>query len=67
MPIKCYASFWDMWKAGAVHPSLKTMPKSHVQRPRLLLVAEWTKYIPEGFTMKLKRVVSSCTEILNKI
>jgi hypothetical protein len=56
---KCYASFWDMWKGGAVNlpPILHAhIPGSHVQGPGLSLVARWTKYIPEGSTTQLKRV-----------
>jgi len=47
MPIKCYASFWDMWKAGVVRLSLIS---THIylgvtyKRPGLSLVARWTKY-----------------------
>lgn len=53
MLIKYYASFWDMWKDGAVHlspysPNHEHIPRSYVQRPGLSPVVEWTKYIPEG-------------------
>jgi hypothetical protein len=33
------------------------MHRNHVQRPRLSLVAKWTKYITKGFT-KLKKVTT---------
>src|SRR5665647_2663138 len=43
------------------------MPRSHVQRPRLSLVARWIKYIPDGSTKQLKRVIPCSVSDADKL
>jgi hypothetical protein len=54
LKLNCLTAFEGL---GMLHiPNHAHIPLSHVQRPGLSLVAEWTKYIPDGSIMQLKQV-----------